>query len=154
MTRPQDAPNDQTDDLEVLELVAEGIDQLEPIPVGAMEQAYGARFMGAMEAELAELVFDSLAIEQPAMRRGNENESRFLSFTNDNVTLDLSLLGDGRTIIGEIDPAIATEVVVEGDDGDSTTVAIDKFGRFKVAFDSQSFRLRVVNHLVTQWISR
>ena len=88
------------------------------------------------------------------MRRGGENESRFLRFTNDSATLDLSILADGETIVGEIDPVIADQLVLEDDDDNSMPVPVDQFGRFRVSSTARTFRLRVVDHLVTQWISR
>lgn len=142
------------DDMETLELLSQALEQFEPIPPTTLEQAYGAHHMAALSAEVATLIFDSSNAAQPVMRRGGENESRFLRFTNDNTTLDLSLLADGETIVGEIDPVIADQLVLEDDDDSSVIVPVDQFGRFRVSSKARTFRLRVVDHLVTQWISR
>lgn len=142
------------DDAETLDLLSQALDQLEPIPPTALEQAYGAHHMAALSAEVATLIFDSSTVEQLVMRRGDENESRFLRFTNDSTTLDLSLLADGETIIGEIDPVIADQLVLEDDDDNTVVVPVDQYGRFRVSSKARTFRLRVVDHLVTQWISR
>ncbi len=141
-------------DAEVLALLAAALERTEAIPAHALELAYSARFMPSMEAVLADLVYDSYATAQPVMRRGTENEARFLSFTNENVTLDISLLADGHTIVGEIDPAVSRELVFEGIEGLSLPVLIDEFGRFRLTSQENSFRLRVTGHLVTQWITR
>jgi hypothetical protein len=110
--------------------------------------------MAAVEAEVAELVFDSLTMPTVPMRRGAEGESRFLSFTNDHLTVDLVLLGDRRTIVGQVDPAIADRVCLELSDDRSVDTDVDQFGRFRTVCDAPSFRLRVPGHLVTQWVSR
>lgn len=139
--------------LDVLRLLGDGLDQVEPIPAHLLELAYNARDMAAVEAELAELVFDSLAAAQP-MRSGQEMEARFLSFANENITVDLSLLADGRTIVGEISPATAGEVLLEVAGEPPLPVAVDEIGRFIAVSDHVTFRLRVAGLLVTQWITR
>ena len=142
------------DDVETIELLSHGLERLEPLPTSALEQAYGAHHMAALSAEVATLIFDSLETKQPVMRRGGENESRFLRFTNDSTTIDLSLMADGSTIIGEIDPVIADQLVLEDDDDNAVAVPVDQYGRFRVSSNARTFRLRIVDHLVTQWISR
>lgn len=142
------------DDEETLDLLAKGLAQLEPLPATALEQAYGAHHMAALSAEVATLTFDSSDTKRPVLRRGRENESRFLRFTNDSSTLDLSLLADGETIVGEIDPVIAGELVLEDEDDRIVAVPVDQYGRFRVSSKARTFRLRVIDHLVTQWISR
>jgi hypothetical protein len=144
----------ELDDLELLDLIRRGFDRLEPEPAHLKEMAYGARFMDKLDAELAELIFDSLTTPGPAVRRGGEHEARLLSFSNDHLTLDVSLAADKRTILGEIDPAIASEVVLEPRDGPPIEVDIDEFGRFRVLSDAPSFRIRVTGRLVTPWIDR
>lgn len=139
---------------DLLALLAKALNCLEPVPTNAREQAYSARHMSAIDASLALLVFDSHLSSQPIMRRGQESEARFLSFTNENLRLELSLLADGRTIVGDIDPAVAREVEVEEEDGHSVTAVADEYGRFRVTSEAVSFRLRVTGHLVTQWIRR
>jgi hypothetical protein len=154
MNTPTDDLRGRTDDVELLDLMRRGFHRLEPEPAHLKELAYGARFMDKLEAELAELIFDSFTAPGPAVRRGGESEARLLSFSNDHLTLDVSLAADKRTILGEIDPAIATELVLEPRDGSPVEVTIDEFGRFFVLSDAPSFRIRVTGHLVTPWIDR
>jgi hypothetical protein len=153
-TNPTPHGDDLGEHLELLASIGAALDQIEPLPPHLVEVAYGARLMSEMEAELAELVFDSHSTEQPAMRNEAEVESRFLSFANDNLTVDLSLLPDNRTVVGEIDPVVASELVVEGPHATSVAVPIDEFGRFTITLDASSFKLRVAGYLVTPRITR
>jgi hypothetical protein len=154
MNTPINDFHELTDNLELLDLIRRGFERLESEPAHLKELAYGARFMDKIEAELAELIFDSLAAPSPAVRRGGEHEARLLAFSNDHLTLDVSLAADKRTILGEIDPAIASELVLEPRHGPPVEVDIDEFGRFRVLSDAPSFRIRVTGHLVTPWIDR
>ena len=140
--------------LDLLVALDAALDKAQPLPPRLLEVAYGARLMSEMEAELAELVFDSLTAERPAMRNEVEAESRFLSFANDNLTVDLSLLADGHSVVGEIDPVVAVKLMVETPDGPPVAVPIDEHGRFTLTLDAPSFRLRIPGHLVTPQITR
>jgi hypothetical protein len=149
-----DPPHTDGDDHQLLKLVAAVLHRHEPVPPDAMQQAFAARLMAAVEAEVAELVFDSLTMQAAPMRRGAEGESRYLSFTNDHLTLDLVLMADGRTVVGQIEPVLADRVRLELSDDTVVDAAVDQFGRFRTMGGACSFRLRVPGHLVTQWISR
>ncbi len=152
------SPDDFSDDLvvddEVLHRLAEVFDALEPVPPHLLELAYSARLMGDLTAELAQLTYDSRVDSAAVLRRGAENQARLLSFSNDHLTVDVSLLADGRTIVGELFPVAAQEVIVESRDGVVSTAAVDEFGRFRLVHEIESFRLRVVGQLLTPWIDR
>jgi hypothetical protein len=140
---------------ELLEQLARVLDAIEPVPDHLKEIAYSARLVANVDAELAHLVYDSRAEAGVAMlRRGSENQARLLSFSNDHVTLEVSLAADGRTILGEIYPAVATEVTLESRDSVTISAAVDDFGRFRLVTESTSFRMRVTGHLLTPWIDR
>ncbi len=144
---------DLAEHLDILRLLGDGLDLVEPIPPHLLDLAYNARDMTAVEAELAELVFDSLADTQP-MRSEQEMEARFLSFANENITIDLSLLSDGRSIVGEISPPVTQEVLLEATGAAPMAFPVDEIGRFVARSESVTFRFRVAGLLVTQWISR
>lgn len=153
-------PTPNGDDLSehegLLASVATALDRIEPLPRRLLEVAYGARLMSEMEADLAELIFDSHDAEDLALRAEaeTETESRFLSFANDHLTIDLSLLADGRSVVGEIDPVVTDVLVVESPGSPPVTVPIDGHGRFTLTLDAPSFRLRIPGHLVTPQITR
>jgi hypothetical protein len=154
MNTPADAFREPSSDSEILDLIRRGFDRLDPEPAHVRGFAYSARLMEHVDAALAELVFDSFTASGTTVRRGGEHEARLLSFSNDHLTLDVSLAADHRTILGEIDPALANGLIFEPRDGEPIDVDIDEFGRFRVVSDASSFRIRVTGHLVTPWIDR
>lgn len=131
------------------------LDITEPVPADALDAAYAAVEMRALDDELAALVFDSLeAAGAPAMR-STDTDVRLLSFVNDNMTLDLELHGDGHTIVGQMSPAPDGEACIEVDGGDDVVLDVDKLGRFRVTVEAtSSIRFRVVGQLVTPWFAR
>ena len=143
---------DYSSDNDVLDLLAQGFDTVEPLPDHVRAQAYGAFSLAAFDEALAELVFDSL--HAASTMRGDESEARLLSFANDFVTLDLSLLADDKTMIGEMQPVVADELLIEARTGETVTVRVDEHGRFRTACADDSFRLRIAGHLVTPWVAR
>ena len=146
---PLDPAND-----DVLErLLGRGLDGVERVPATALDAAYGAIGLVTVDAELAGLVYDSRQPEL-VLTRNEEAGARIVTVANDHLTIDLELLGDGRTIVGELQPAEPAQVEVETVGHDRVTVTADEFGRFRVVADGTSFRIRVVGRLVTPWITR
>jgi len=141
------------DDTTLEGVLAAGLDAVEPVPPTALAAAYGAVGLVTVEAELAALVYDSRAPEL-VLTRSEEAQARIVTFANDHLTIDLELLADGRTIVGELQPAEAAEIELETVGHGRVTVAADEFGRFRLASDATSLRLRVVGRLVTPWITR
>jgi len=134
-------------------LVAAGLATVEAVPASAREAAYGAVGLATVEAELAALVYDSRQPEL-VLTRGGEAEARMVTFANDHLTIDLELLADGRTIVGELQPAEAVQIELETVGHERVCVVADEFGRFRLVSDATSFRIRVVSRLVTPWITR
>lgn len=145
------APHPTDDD--VLALLGHALAVEEPLPHYLLARAYDAFSLAAFEDALAELIFDSRQA-QPMLMRGEESEARLLSFANDFLTLDLSLAADGVTILGEVNPPGASEVLTESRSDVSRTFAIDAFGRFRLVCEAASFRIRIPGKLVTPWIAR
>ena len=142
-----------TDDAALERQVAAGLDRLEPVAPAALAAAYGAVGLATVEAELAALVYDSRAPEL-VLTRAEEAQARIVTFANDHLTIDLELLADGRTIVGELQPAEAVPVELETVGHGSVAVVADEFGRFRLVSDATSLRIRVVGRLVTPWITR
>lgn len=140
-------------DDEVLEVLGRGLDQIEPLPDHLRAMAFAAFALADVEDLLADVTFDSLFSEQLVMR-GDESEARLLSFSNDFLTLDVSLAADGQTIVGEIQPPARGELRLECRSGEISVVPIDDLGRFRLVSDATSFRLRVTGQLVTPWVTR
>ena len=137
----------------MLDAIGRGLEAVEPLPEYLRTQAYGAFSLAALREALAELTFDSRYGTVPLLR-GDESEARLLSFANDFLTLDVSLLADSTTLIGEMQPPIAHELMVETRTGEAVAVDVDKFGRFRATCPEESFRLRVTDHMVTPWVTR
>ena len=147
--------NDEpTRDIDLVAALDRGLERVERLPDRALAAAYGAVQLANVDAELAGLVYDSLLEPAGALIRGDEGETRIITFANDHLSLDVALLGDGTTIVGEIDPAEAYEVELETVTNERVTILVDQFGRFRATTDANSFRLRVLGHLVSPWITR
>jgi hypothetical protein len=130
------------------------LDIAEPVPDDALDAAYAAFQMGDLDQQLAALVFDSLeSAGAPALRAAG-TDVRLLSFANDHMTLDVELHADGRTLVGQLTPAVATGAAVELDNGSEVALDLDQFGRFRVSIDEGRIRFRIPGHLVTPWITR
>lgn len=136
------------------ELLRTTLDLAEPIPEAALSAAYAAIEMRSVSEELANLVFDSLIEAEPVLMRGEEGDTRFATFANEHLTLDLELLGDGLSILGELRPAAGESIECETFNGATQQVVSDQFGRFRLTAVSGPVRLRVLGKLVTPWITR
>jgi hypothetical protein len=156
MTPMADMPTpDNLTDERLLEALSAALDAHEPIPADAVAAAYAAFGMSQIDALLAELVFDSADAGQlVGMRAAADTEARMMTFVNDHLTVDFELHADGRTIVGQLDPVTDVPVDIEREDGSLIEVAVDEFGRFRVAVPSGPMRLRVHQLLVTPWIER
>jgi hypothetical protein len=142
------------DGAEFDELLRSTLDLAEPIPEAALAAAYSAIELRTVSEELASLVFDSLVESSPVLVRGDEGDTRFATFANEHLTLDLELLGDGQSIIGELRPAAGERVEWENLSGETQQVSSDELGRFRIKAEPGPVRLRVVGKLVTPWITR
>lgn len=148
-------PDDERELAAVEQLMREVLDRVEPIPERALRAAYQARQMRSLEAELATLLYDSERDGDLLLTRSSEAEVRLLSLANDHLSVELSLLPDGETIVGELSPVDDTrQVLVETrDSDDATAVEVDQFGRFRATVVGP-IRIRVPGKLVTPWITR
>lgn len=131
------------------------LDTVEPVPADALDAAYAAFQVGDLDQQLAALVFDSLETAGAPALRAAGTDVRLLSFANDHMTLDIELHADGRTLVGQLSPAITDgAAVVELDDGSEVALELDRFGRFRVTIDDGAIRFRIPGQLVTPWITR
>ena len=147
------SPLDAHDDNALERLVGRGLEAAERVPAAALAGAYGAVDLVTVDAELAGLVYDSRQPEA-ALTRNDEASARIVTVANDHLTIDLELLGDGRTIVGELQPAEPAQIELETVGQERVTVSADEFGRFRLVADASAFRIRVVGRLVTPWITR
>lgn len=149
------------DDDALLDRLADLLDRDEPVPDDAVEAAYAAFDFAFPDDELAALVYDSLVADGAVTMRGiemtQEAETRLLTFANDRLTLDVELLGDGYTIVGQMTPVDVSHSAfrLENENGKTVGVHADHLGRFRISLiGGGAFRFRVPGLLVTPWISR
>jgi hypothetical protein len=105
--------------------------RLEPVPERLVQAAVDAYAWRTVDADLAELVFDSLADrEEAAPVRGRQQE-RLLSFQASGLAIEVEVTaaGSSRRLIGQLVPPQRTVVEIRHRDG-AMAVATDEFGRF------------------------
>jgi hypothetical protein len=131
------------------------LDQFEPVSDRARMLANEARQMSTVNEILAELAYDSAREGDLVATRGAEGETRLLSFTNDHVAVEIALLPDERSIVGELDLPATIELDIELADDSAVTVDVDEFGRFTATLPTEgAFRIRVPGRLITPWVRR
>ena len=143
------------------------LDRFDPVPLELLEQARRAFCWRTVDAELAELSFDSLVDRDAAMsvRAGTDLdlEPRMLGFgavvdgEDLSIELEVTSSGGASCLVGQLWPAGAEEVDVETGTGDIATVPIDDLGRFVVEPVPQGpVRLRIRHRdrvVQTTWVS-
>jgi hypothetical protein len=122
----------------------------DPVPAELVRDAIVAYTLRAVDAELAELTFDSAHSAQP-VRAGEP--SRVLTFTTSALAIEVEIIG-GR-LVGQLLPAQRAQVDVRRADR-TITVAADELGRFTAGpFRTGPFslRCRLDPDVVTDWVS-
>jgi hypothetical protein len=105
--------------------------RLEPVPDRLVQAAIDAYAWRTLDADLAELVFDSLAERaEAAPVRGGEQE-RLLSFRAGSLTIEVEVtaIGSARRLLGQLVPPQRADVEIRHQD-DVLTIATDELGRF------------------------
>jgi hypothetical protein len=157
--------SDHSDDRTLEELEKEirrAAARLDPVPPELIQAATDAFAFRDLDAELAELVFDSLLDADPATLVRGAADHRLVSFKTAGLTIDIEVAGDGsqRQLMGQIVPPGPATVEIRHRDGVSTTEA-DELGRFSASAlpaGPVSLRLRQAAGqprpaVVTGWLS-
>lgn len=113
---------------QLLEFLRQGLESTDPVPADVNEFAMAALTWRTIEAELAEIAFDSASEDTPAGVRGLAGE-RMLSFETATLSIDIEYRGATRRIIGQVAPPQPATVELHHSKGTLTTVA-DDLGRF------------------------
>jgi len=150
-------------ELEELERELRGIvAQIEPVPPGLFAAAVGAFAWRTVDADLAELVFDSLVDhDQAALVRGS-GQGRMLSFRAGSLTIEVEVTakGNSRKLIGQLLPPQRAQVDIRHGDN-VATIEADELGRFsagRLQAGPVSLRCRpgpesVQPLVVTDWVA-
>jgi hypothetical protein len=153
MTTMDDYPaaDDELDaalEAELRELAA----RLDPVPPRLLRDAVQAYTFRTLDAELAELTFDSLAAEE--LVRGPDRP-RLLTFQADSRTIDVEVIREDAQprLVGRITPPEPAQIAIRSRDR-VTTVTADELGRFQAAGDlgAGPFSLRC-GDVVTEWFA-
>ena len=134
----------------------------EPVPAELVQAALDAFGWRDIDAELAELVYDSLVdADEASLVRGSPGQ-RLVSFAVGGMTIDVEVTstGPGRAVMGQIAPPQRAVVDIRGT-RDTVTVETDELGRFQsgpVLPGPVSLRLRPPAGgdgpaIVTDWIA-
>jgi len=156
MNHEPDRP-DLHDDDELLAQLGLALDETDPVPDDAINVAKAVFDLGNADAELAELVFDSLLDDALVVMRSDTSvdEARTISFAVGNHRVDIELSANGTTLLGQLNPAAPTRVELETTSG-SREVEADDLGRFRFTVTRGSLRLRVITTdgliVTTPWI--
>lgn len=118
MTRPDD---------DLLEVLGRALDTADPVPDRVMHAARGAYTWRTIDAELAELVFDSAA-ELTGVR--GEDQARQVTFQAPGVEIEVMVIdGSTRRIVGQLVPPAEMRIELSGGDRVASTRS-DHLGRF------------------------
>jgi hypothetical protein len=150
-------PNERDDELaeELRRLAA----RLDPVPPDLLAGAAGAFAWRDIDAELAELVFDSLLdVDEATLVRGSP-ERRLVSFAGGGLTVDVEVTTTGptRTIMGQIVPPQGGAIDIRRQQ-ETVTIEADELGRFRsgpLPPGPLSLRLRPAGGapVVTDWLA-
>jgi hypothetical protein len=150
---------DERDDDELEEELRRLAARVDPVPPELLRAAAGAFTWRDIDAELAELVFDSLLdADEAALVRGSPDR-RLVSFAAGGLTIDVEVTttGPDRTVMGQIVPPRRGQVELRRGQ-DTVTVEADELGRFRsgpLPPGPLSLRLRTEGGapVVTDWLA-
>jgi hypothetical protein len=142
------------DDDRLLALVGEVIELIDPVPADAAATAVAAD-LGGVDAELAELVFDSLLDDRAvAVRDEPGGDLRSLTFAAGGRTIEVDV--SDADVVGRVTPAAGGSVELEQPRG-RRSVPVDDLGRFRAPVAPGPLRLRFGvggAAIATPWITR
>ena len=129
------------DDEELLAVLRQALAERQAVPPEFVEAAKNAFAWHNIDAELAELTYDSSRDAEPAPSTRAETASiRALTFTSAHLTIELEVTRD--SLLGQSVPAQPGTIKVQLRDGAETTVPADEIGRFTIRpMPTGTFRL-------------
>lgn len=153
---------DETDHSDLEEELRRVVAQIDSVPAALLEAAVGAFAWRTIDADLAELVFDSLVDQDDATLVRGTGHARMLSFRASNLTIDIEVTGtgDSRMLVGQlVPPQPATVDIHQG--ARVITIDVDELGRFSAGplqAGPTSLRCRVGGDIIrpsvaTDWVA-
>jgi hypothetical protein len=117
------------DDEELLTALRQALSTRKTVPAEFVDIGKRAFAWRNIDAELAELTYDSLISAEDALSARAETASiRALTFTSARLTIELEVVGD--SLLGQIVPGQPAVITVQPKSGASTVVDVDDIGRF------------------------
>jgi len=144
-------------DEELLAVLQQALAERQAVPPEFVEAAKNAFAWHNIDAELAELTYDSSRDAEPAPSTRAETASiRALTFTSAHLTIELEVTHD--SLLGQIVPAQPGTIKVQLRDGAESTVTADNIGRFRIRpMPAGTFRLHCRTSAdadaLTSWIT-
>ena len=141
------------------------LSRLDPVDPRLVEQARSAFTWRSLDAELAELSFDSLVDQEvlAGVRQDATLAPRMLGFgavvDGEEFSIELEVVGSGRrpVLVGQLVPPAAATVELQAGDGTVGSVEADELGRFQVDSVPRGPARLVVRHrdrvVQTTWVS-
>ncbi|HEY9523373.1 MAG TPA: hypothetical protein VIR33_09040 [Thermopolyspora sp.] len=116
-----------------LEELRRAVRFFDPVPARLVRAAVDAYTFRTIDAELAELIFDSICDDTAGLVRGPE-EVRLLAFEAHQLTVEVQIIGTGATrrLIGQLQPGLPAEIDIRGRH-QRTRITADDLGRFGFA---------------------
>jgi len=145
------------DDDELLEALRDALRAREAVPEEFIEAGKSAFAWHNIDAELAQLTYDSSRdAEYELSVRAEDASIRALAFTSAHLTIELEVTED--SLLGQIIPAQAGMIKIQPRTGAETSVSADEIGCFSVRpIPSGAFRLhcRTASDIeaLTGWIT-
>jgi hypothetical protein len=129
------------DDEELLAALREALVQRQSVPADFVQVAKSAFAWHNIDAELAELTYDSSRdAELVPSTRAEAASIRALTFTSANLTIELEVTEDA--VLGQIVPPQPGAVRIQPKEGTETTVPADEIGCFSIRpIPTGTFRL-------------
>jgi hypothetical protein len=116
------------DDQQLLAVLGRAIDAADPVPAAVTEFAKAGFSLRTLDAELAELVFDSATEELVGVR--SEGETRQVTFRAPGVEIEVAVVAEGtRRIVGQLVPPQSATIELRHGTERQVTQS-DTLGRF------------------------
>jgi hypothetical protein len=132
--------NDWDDD-RLLGALSQALKARQAVPPWFIETGKNAFAWHNIDAELAQLTYDSIAAEPAGHTRAESASIRALTFTSARITIELEVTQDA--LVGQVVPAQAATIEVQAHEQTDTQIASDEIGCFAVQpIPHGPFRLR------------
>ena len=156
---PDDAQGNDEEESRLLSALKAAVEQHDPVPP-AVEQAARESFTWrTIDAELADLAYDSLLDDTRLAGVRSGDAPRTLTFEGPAfaVELEVTVAGDRRRLLGQLVPPAGADIEVRHS-GEPLRVDADRMGRFAADVESGLVSLRCQLHgregapLETAWV--